>query len=309
MKYVVTGSRGFVATHLRRILEQRGDSVIEIDREHPVGLDLLRILPSDLYRLMAGADGVFHLAANADWRACETNPALSWENVATTYQVLEAAASLGLPAVIASTAQVYGTPLASPVHEYKHLWPETVYGVGKKACEDLASMFTARMETRVSNLNVARFWNIYGPGQDQAVTYKSAFIPNIIRLMAKSQDSGATVVKMRSDPGWTRDWVHVEDICEALLLILGSTGCATFNVAGGNAMRLADTVHMLGDLMGYYPQIEWAGEKPFLPDPGRHSWAPYQADISLLKGLGWSPKWGMREGLAKTAEGMGVRIK
>lgn len=313
MKYVLTGSRGFVGTHLRRLFEQRGDEIIEIDRIEPVNLDLLTLPQPELYKLLAGADGVFHLAANADWRACEANPQLAWDNVAMTYPVLEAAASLNIPVVQASSAMVYGTPNDSPVLE-DVVWqnPESVYGISKQACESIARMFWARHSARQAS---ARFWNIYGPGQDQAVTYQSAFIPNIIRLFSKTQDAHGNLVKMRSAPWLTRDWVHVEDIAAALVAIMAVAQDKSrilfpaYNVAGGQAMQLMDTVHMLCDLLGYHPAIEWGNDGSVEAggnDPGRIQQTPYRANVSALKDLDWAPKWGLREGLAKTCESMGV---
>src|SRR4051794_19739133 len=137
-RYVVTGCAGFIGSHLTDALVARRDTVVGIDafsdyyprarkeanlaglRDHP----RFRFVEEDvcapgLSRLLDGAAGIFHLAAQPGVRGSwgETFEVYARENIIATQRVLEAAAATGARVVLASSSSVYGNAETYPTAE------------------------------------------------------------------------------------------------------------------------------------------------------------------------------------------------
>ena len=299
MKYLVTGSSGFVGRHLCRALEEAGHTVIRVDRNAGDSeMVICDIASRGVVPEIADSDGVFHLAANADWRAIESYPELAWENIRGTQTILDLALEAKVPLVYSSTAMVYGAPVASPVNESMRSILTALYPLSKRFGEELCFAY-AQKGLAVA---VARFFNIYGPGQDKAITYKSAFVPNMVRQLREKPE----VLKLRDLPWTTRDFVYVGDVVDALIALMGNAKdpgtWRIANVGSGRAVDIQNAVAMLCDIMDVHPRLEFGEGAP--DDPGRRKDVPFVADISQMGKLGWAPNWNLREGLQKTVEAM-----
>jgi nucleoside-diphosphate-sugar epimerase len=178
MRCAVTGGAGFIGGHLvDALLSTEGTDVLVLDNlrrgrlanlaKHD-GHPRFRFLPADVrdveavHGAMAGAELVYHLAAQSNVMGALSDPRYSFEtNVCGTYNVLEAAASAGVRRVVfASSREVYGDALALPVGEQSPLAAKNTYGASKVAgeayCATFANVFG--LETAV-----LRFANVYGP--------------------------------------------------------------------------------------------------------------------------------------------------
>ena len=133
----MTGAAGFIGSHLAEALAAAGHNLVCVDsftdyydpalkEENAAALDVLRVdlVEEPLEQLLAGADGVFHLAGQPGVRT-------SWgadfelyvrRNVLATQRVLEAAAAVGARVVFASSSSVYGEaeryPTPGPPREH-----------------------------------------------------------------------------------------------------------------------------------------------------------------------------------------------
>ena len=210
---VVTGAAGFIGSHLTDRCLDLGWDVTAVDAftdyydeplkranlaaaaAHPqcevVEADLLDL---DLAALVAGADVVFHLAAQPGVRA-------SWDqfdlyarlNLSATQRLLDAARGTSLERlVIASSSSIYGDAEAMPSPETIIPRPVSPYGVTKVAVEHLAQVYWRSFGVPTACL---RYFTVYGPRQRPDMAFN--------RLIASAlSDEPFTVFGDEPDPGF-----------------------------------------------------------------------------------------------------------
>ncbi|HOV67115.1 MAG TPA: GDP-mannose 4,6-dehydratase, partial [Methanoregulaceae archaeon] len=149
---VVTGGAGFIGSHLVDALVARGDGVLVIDNlssgerrnlhahleSGAVELLVADLLDDGWQDRLAGADRVYHVAADPDVRGGAASPdAMFRASVVATERVLEAVRRHGVPEIaFTSTSTVYGEARVIPTPEdYAPMEPISVYGAGKLAAE------------------------------------------------------------------------------------------------------------------------------------------------------------------------------
>src|ERR671911_48677 len=184
MRYVVTGSAGFIGHHLCQALLENGVAVDGVDaftdhydpslkransarlarcdRHRGVELDLAT---AELDDVLTGADAVIHLAAQPGVRPSWADgfPAYVERNVTASQRLLEAARRTRVPRlVLASSSSVYGNATDGPTAEDAPASPFSPYGVTKLAMEHLASAYA---ENWGLSIVVLRYFTVYGPGQ------------------------------------------------------------------------------------------------------------------------------------------------
>ena len=172
----ITGSEGLIGTALAQALVDRGDAVRRLDVCLPIGhagSGDVRIRDS-VRRLVAGCDGVVHLAAVSRVLLGERDPTLCWDtNVLGTQEVIDAClAQAHRPWLLfSSSREVYGQVDQLPVTEDTALRPLNIYGRSKAEAE--ARVFAAR--GLGLGTAVLRFSNVYGSTHDHADRVVPAF--------------------------------------------------------------------------------------------------------------------------------------
>lgn len=172
-KIVVTGAAGKLGQAAVSELLSYGHGVWGIDRVRPEALRC-RFLPVDLmqpaavYDVLQGADAVLHLAAIPGPLSQPASVTFT-NNVQSTYNVVEAAAALGIPRVVSASsvfalgwseaAESYW-PTSVPVDESHPLTPFEAYGLSKQVGEDICSAASRRAGLSTVSL---RFMNIITP--------------------------------------------------------------------------------------------------------------------------------------------------
>jgi len=290
---LVTGGSGFLGTHLVRALLARGDEVTVLDRAGTTPCAGAAVVAADLLEADAApllADGrfhaVFHLAGNVEVPLSVERPDLDLAlNAETTLRMLEAlrraAPATGL--LLTSTAAIYGEAPEGPCAESQPPAPVAPYGASKWVAESYVALYARRFGLRTSR---ARIFSMYGPGLRKHVVHD---------LIAKlHRDPGRLAVS--GDGEQVRDFIYVEDAVAALLRIADvSPGRGeAVNVARGEPVRIADLARAVGRACGASPRIEFVGGE----GPGRSR--RWLADVSRLAGLGFRPRVGLEEGLART---------
>lgn len=167
-KIVVTGGSGRLGRFVIRELLERGYEVLSLDRLPPAEAlcpswlaDLRRA--SDLYEALAGAAGIVHLGA---YQAPNLAPDTETfgNNVVSTYNVLKAAADLGVArVVVGSSIAAYGflyaprfwTPEYLPLDEDHPCRPQDPYGLSKLVGEEVARSFAASRPMSIASLRLA----------------------------------------------------------------------------------------------------------------------------------------------------------
>ncbi|HEX2085577.1 MAG TPA: NAD-dependent epimerase/dehydratase family protein [Solirubrobacteraceae bacterium] len=263
MKAAITGASGLIGRRLGALL----DGAVLVPRDRP--------------EAVAGADVVFHLAAQTVVAEAWRDPVATFEaNVALTWRVLAAAA--GARVVVASTDQVYGPAPPLPCPETAPLAPEGPYPASKAAADLLARNFDG-------DVVVARLANVYGPGD----RHTSRLVPGVIGAVLAGRRP-----TIRGDGSEQRDLVHVHDAAEALLALAqrGEAGQA-YNVGSGRARSVREVVDAVLAAAGSDLEPEVEGAAP-PGEGGRRA-----LDIAKIRAAtGWAPRLSLEEGLRRTVE-------
>ncbi|MGQ9571586.1 MAG: dTDP-glucose 4,6-dehydratase [Dehalococcoidia bacterium] len=302
-KILVTGGAGFIGSHfVRRLLREYPDyEVINLDKLTYAGnRDNLRDVEGDpRYRfvkgdicdrqvvdeLVAESDAIVSLAAETHVdRSLLTADAFIKTDVHGTYVLLSAAREHGVERfVYVSTDEVYGeVPEGYSSHEGDPLRPRNPYAASKAAADMLCLSFFTSYGLPVV---VSRGANTLGPCQ-----YPEKMIPLFVTNALRNEP-----LPVYGDGRQVRDWLFVEDHCEALDLLLhrGAPG-EVYNIGADNHRPNIEVTQTILDLL----------DKPHslirhVPDRPGHD-RRYSLDWSKIRALGWAPRYRFDEALART---------
>jgi len=294
---VVTGGAGFIGSHLVRRLLSEGHRVIVVDdfssgREENLprseSLDVLRLdlTAESTYGILScmcpRPDSLIHLAANPSVTDSIRNPQLSHSiNLAVPISVFDWCGKSGVPHVVfASTAAVYGNTHSLPVRESQKVLPLSPYAIDKLAGESYLEFFS---RTYGFTAHALRFMNVYGPGQ-------SAAYAGVLSQFLECLTSGRKPV-IFGDGTQTRDFVHVDDVVEAVVSSLDcrSKSFSVLNIGTGTPYSLNDILDILGKWYECAPVYS-----DFRDGEVRHSYA----DITKARSeLNWNPRVSLEAGL------------
>lgn len=225
MKVIVTGSAGFIGSHLAEMLRDQGHEVIGIDdfsTGHNVveGIEQYNEDIRDFDRIepiFAGVDVVFHLAAMGRVPMCIDDPKRAYEvNVMGSVNVLEAARLNKVPRVVLSSSCIAYSD------------QDTAYKTTKIAMEEAAKAY--RTFHGVSTVCL-RYANVYGPRQE--IGMDSAMF-----AMLRDSFNREGKVHIFGDGEQTRDWTYVTDICRANMLAGLSAYEGELDIATGRSISL-----------------------------------------------------------------------
>lgn len=203
-----------------------------------------------------------------------------------TFVLLEAAreASHLQRFVQISTDEVYGSVPQGHSRETDELKPRNPYSASKAGADRLAYSYWATYGVPVI---VTRASNNYGPHQ-----FPEKVIPLFITNAIDSLP-----LPLYGDGLNVRDWLHVDDHCRAIdLLIERGEGGEVYNIGGGNEVRNADLTHRILSLTGRPKSLI----APVADRPGHDR--RYALDTTKLRTLGWTPQVEFESGLAATVE-------
>jgi UDP-glucose 4-epimerase len=300
---LVTGGCGFIGQHLVHALLARGAlRVVVLDNLRfgdPAGLaelgpavslvrfDLGHDTPAALGAHLEGVDLLFHLAAEKH-NASRAEPlSLLASNVAGTFSLLEAAARARVRKVVfSSSLYAYGRRHAPPLQEDEVPRPDTVYGISKLAGEHLLR----QAEHSHGQPWVAlRYFFVYGPRQYPGLGYKSVIVRNFERLLAGQPAA------VRGDGRQALDYVYVDDVVEATLLAMeAEVSGEVLNVGSGRPTEIRSLLEVMTGLAH--------GPRTFFGEPADETAGTFRAAAiaRIQERLGWRPRTGLEEGLART---------
>jgi len=204
---------------------------------------------------------------------------------------LDRAARAAFRFVQVSTDEVYGALGATgSFTEETPFAPNSPYAASKASADHLARSYFRTYDLPVIVTNCS---NNYGPRQ---------FPEKLIPLMILNAVDGRPL-PIYGDGGHVRDWVHVDDHCEALLLVLeGGRPGERYNVGGGNEMTNRHIVDRICDILDRQRPSGTSHHdlKTFVPDRPGHD-RRYAVDASkIARELGWRPRTNFEDGLADT---------
>lgn len=307
---LVTGSAGFIGSHVSAKLLQRGARVVGVDNldpyydprrkelNHRMLVDSFgeRFVPQVLditdQHLMTelmrreGVSGVIHLAAKAGVRPSIADPVgYANVNVTGTQSVLSAASACGCGRVVcASSSSVYGNNPKTPFSEEDSVeHPISPYAATKRACELIADAHHHLTGMPVAML---RFFTVFGPGQRPDLA---------ISLFLSKISKGETINKF-GDGSTSRDYTFIDDIVAGVLRAyerVDSHGYRVWNLGGDHPTTLNELIETIGRVVGKAPMINEMGMQP---GDVERTWA----DLSRSGGeLGYAPSTRIEAGIER----------
>ncbi len=233
-------------------------------------------------------DGVIHFAAESHVDLSIKDPALFVKvNVLGTENLLRQANKYGVKRFHhVSTDEVYGElDETGYFTENTNIQPNSPYSASK-ASSDL--MVRAYIETFGLDATISRCSNNYGPNQDG-----TKLIPKFINLLLQDKK-----VPLYKDGKNIRDWLYVEDHCDAIWQIFTKAKKgAVYNIGGNEEKSNMEITKTLLNATGRNESyIEFVADRP------GHDFR-YAIDASKIKNdLGWEPKYDFETGIEKTIE-------
>src|SRR5438874_4423775 len=291
MRYLVTGSAGFIGSHLAEALQGLGHDVVGLDcftdyydpalkEQNACDLDVRRVDLAEDELDFAGFDGVFHLAGQPGVRSFgDVFPLYLRRNVLASQRVFEAAARDGVRVVFASSSSVYGATERYPTPEETQPHPLSPYGISKVACEHLADAY--RREFGLECV-VLRYFNAFGPRQrpDMAFT----------RIATALATGGR--FELFGDGSQSRSWTYVTDVVDATISALEGHG--TYNVGGALEASMNESIALFERLSGHTLYVQHH------PNPVPGDQRRTKADTTRIRSeLGWEPRVSLEEGVAR----------
>ncbi|MFF7803059.1 dTDP-glucose 4,6-dehydratase [Streptomyces olivaceus] len=306
-RVAVTGGAGFIGSHyVRQILsgaypEFADASVVVLDKltyagneENlaPVSADRrFELVVGDvcdaglLADVLPGVDVVVHFAAESHVDRSITGPAdFMHTNVQGTHTVLNACLDAGVRRVVqVSTDEVYGSIDAGSWTEDHPLEPNSPYSASKASADLVARSY---FRTYGLPVCVTRCSNNYGRYQ-----FPEKIIPLFITNLLEGEE-----LPLYGDGSNVRDWLHVDDHCRAIQLVVeGGRPGDVYNIGGGTELTNRDLTAQLLKETG----SDWSSVRHVPDRPGHDQ--RYSVDWTKIKNeLGYTPRVDLADGLADT---------
>lgn len=234
-------------------------------------------------------DYIFHFAAVASVadsvaRPYETHQ-VNFDSMMTILEILRRNKKSLKRLIFSSSAAVYGDEPTLPKQEESVIRPLTPYAVDKFASEKMAMVYNDLYKIPVS---ATRFFNVYGPNQNPSSPY-SGFISILVDRLKKRAP-----LTIFGDGEQARDFVYIDDVLQALLLIATSDQSLgqVYNVGTGTKTTLNDLIQLSQRNLGQVLDIQYVG--------------PREGDIKLsissiqkLKKIGYKPKYDLEAGMSE----------
>jgi dTDP-glucose 4,6-dehydratase len=272
VKIFISGSHGFVGQKLVHYFPTR--NIRAIPRA------LLYDLPAlKNFCLAEEPTYIFHLASfgNMDFQKELSDIFLA--NLVATYNLLMATLEIPyLCFVYFSTSSVYGTR-NDPMKETDPLNPYSFYAATKAGAEYLIKSIVQNYDKPIV---IVRPFSLYGPGE---ASYR--LIPTIIKCIVSK-----TPMKLAYGK---HDWIYIDDLLSALLLVqenISELKGKTINIGNGIQYDNYDVLRHLCLVANCLPK-----DLPIDHIVKMRSCANWVSDNSLLKSLGWIPKFTLTDGL------------
>lgn len=302
MRHLITGGAGFIGCNFVRhmLREHPDDQIVVLDKLTYAGRlenleevkDRITFVKGDIcdkdivHRTVPGCDTIVHFAAESHVDRSITSPEdFVRTDVLGVFTLLEEARRCDVKSFLQiSTDEVYGSTVSGSFGELNILDPSSPYSASKAGGELLARSY---VRTYGLNVMVTRSSNNYGPFQ-----YPEKLIPVLVLKALRDEPLPIYGKGMN-----IRDWLHVDDNCRAIDLVLakGKPGDIV-NIGSGNEVPNIDVAKLILRHM----------KKPeslikFVQDRPGHDFR-YSLNWDRLRKMGWKPKVKFEDGLNSTVD-------
>jgi len=302
---LVTGGAGFIGYHLTKKLSSLTDNLTIYDNlssgtiQNVQDVGRAKFVQADILDLATlcsqpKQDIIYHLAAQVVVGYSMENPLVDFEtNAKGTLHVLEKARKDDAKVIFASSAAIYGNPTVFPTPETYGFHPFSCYGLSKVVGEEYCQMYH---EQYGLDITITRFANVYG-------LRCHGVIHDLLEKLAKNPDK----LEIIGTGKQCRDFVHVSDVVEALVLLGNKAGVngEVFNLGLGKTVSILELANLILEILHLQKRtvvtttgVSWQGDVTKI-------WF----DITKAKKeLGWTPKITLDESIKEVIVDRKIKI-
>lgn len=288
----VAGHRGMVGAAVVRALEQRQCHILTAPWP---GVDLRRHDQFERWMAAEAPDAVIVAAARVGGiLANDTRPAeFIHDNVAIATAVVDCAHRAGVSKLLfLGSSCIYPREARQPISETALLtgpleptneWYAVAKIAGIKLCQAYRRQYGC-------NFIAAMPCNLYGPGDNYDLA-SSHVVPALMRKMHEAKTSGAETVGVWGSGTPQREFLHVDDLADAVVYLLERYADEQhINVGVGSDIPIAELARLLQQVTGFQGRLAF--------DPSKPDGTPRKVlDTTKLTALGWQPRIALRDGL------------
>ena len=274
-KILITGSSGFIGSHLKNELASRGYRIVCFNSSDG---DISKAKLN-----FKNIDFVFHLAGKSFVPDSWKNPKGFYEiNMGGTLNVLEFCRKNKI-GVLLMSSYVYGIPEVLPINENHPINPNNPYAHSKVLAENLCVFYQKHFNLPVC---ILRPFNIYGRGMNNKF-----LISEIISQLHDKKSEKIILQDLRP----RRDYLFVDDLIEAMIMLFEKRKTGVYNIGSGKSLSVEEVVKsiIIASPINKKYSSKNSVRKNEIPD--------VVADISKITSeIGWKPKHAFEEGIRKT---------
>ncbi len=228
---------------------------------------------------------VFHLAAHGAYSWQRDDRAIAESTLISTVNLIDALGEVECEALVhAGTSSEYGFKDHAPTED-QALAPNSTYAVGKAAATMQVRL--AAEQHRVPGTTL-RLYSVYGPWEDPR-----RMIPTLVVAALRGR------LPPLAESGTARDFVFVDDVCEAFVLAAEAAPPGSiFNLGSGRQTTLAELVELVRELFAVEAEPRWGS----MPGRGWDSGVWVADPAAIDERLRWRAGTALADGLERTAE-------
>lgn len=295
MTVIVAGNTGLAGTAISKAFEESGEKVIGINRSIVDLLDqtattkfIKEVSPKLVVDAAALVGGI---GANNSYPVEFLN-----NNLRIQSNLMEACFHAKVPRFIfLGSSCIYPKESQTPIKE-EYLMSgaleetHSAYAIAKIAGLELVNSY--RKEYGLNWISLMPT-NLYGP-KDNFNLDASHVLPAFIRRFIEAEQLGLKEVRLWGTGKPLREFLHVDDLASAVLLVSQKYSEGQhLNIGTGEDISIDELAQIVAQESGYSGRIIWDSEKP-------DGTFRKVLDVTRIKALGWSPKIGLRDGIAST---------
>lgn len=294
----VAGHRGMVGSAVVRRLASENCEVLTVGRQE---LDLTNQAAVNAWMEKTRPDAIVLAAAKVGGiHANNTMPAeFLYDNIVLQTNVIHAAYKCGVEKLLfLGSSCIYPKDAPQPIKEEYLLtgpleptneWYAIAKIAGIKMCQAYRKQYGADFIS-------AQPTNLYGPGDNYNLE-TSHVLPALLRKFHEAKETGASSVTLWGSGKPLREFLHVDDLADAVTFLLKNYSDDTpINVGSGAEVTIGDLAKIIAEVVGYDADLIFDSEKP--------DGTPRKLmDSHLLHKLGWDSARPLREGIQMTYNG------
>ena len=295
MSVIVAGSTGLAGSAIANAFEKAGQEVFGINR---AVVDLLNFDQTNQFLNDIKPSLVVDAAARVGGIGANNSHPVEFleDNVRIQANLMHASHNANVKRfVFLGSSCIYPRDCKQPIkEEYLMTGPleatNSAYAVAKIAGIELVNSYRKQYGHNWISLMPT---NLYGP-RDNFNLDNSHVLPALIRRFVEAVEAGAREVMVWGSGSPKREFLHVDDLAQAVLLTSQSYDSALhLNIGTGEDLSILELATKIAQISGFKGEILWNKSKP--------DGTPRKVlDVSRIKQLGWSPRVTLEEGIAST---------